>query len=70
MFSLDVTITRYELKTMHATKTGKGAFSSSLFFQNLEHPRSGYFGYKKLSFDRLNVFFFFDTNKKILVLVG
>ena len=59
----------YELKTMHATKTGKGAFSSSLFFQNLEHHRIGYFGYKKLSFDRLNVFFFFDTNKKILVLV-
>ena len=55
---------------MHATKTGKGAFSSSLFFQNSEHPRIGYFGYKKLSFDRLNVFFFFDTNKKILVLVG
>ena len=69
MVSLDVTITRYELKTMHATKTGKGAFSSSLFFQNLEHSRIGYFGYKKLSFDRLNIFFF-DTNKKILVLVG
>ena len=68
MVSLDVTIIRYELKTMHAAKTGKGAFSSSLFFQNSEHPRIGYFGYKKLSFDRLNVFF--DTNKKILVLVG
>ena len=54
---------------MHATKTGKGAFSSSLFFQNSEYPRIGYFGYKKLSFDRLNVFVF-DTNKKILVLVG
>ena len=69
MVSLDVTIVRYELKTMHATKTGKGAFNSSLFFQNSEHPRIGYFGCKKLSFDRLNVFFF-DTNKKILVLVG
>ena len=33
MVSLDVTIIRYELKTMHATKTGKGAFSSSLFFR-------------------------------------
>ena len=54
---------------MHATKIGKGAFSSSLFFQNSEHHRIGYFGYKKLSFDWLNVFFF-DTNKKILVLVG
>ena len=53
---------------MHATKTAKGAFGSSLFFQNAEHPRIGYFGYKKLSFDRLNMFF--DTNKKILVLVG
>ena len=42
---------------MHATKTGKGAFSSSLFFQNSEHRRIGYFGYEKLSFDRLNVFF-------------
>ena len=70
MVSLDVTIIRYELKTVHATKTGKGAFSSSLFFQNSEHPRIGYFGYKKLSFDRLNVFFFLDTNKKILFLVG
>ena len=71
MVSLDVTIIRYELNTMHATKTGKGAFSSSLLFQNSEHPRIGYFGYKKLSFDPLNVFFFFfDTNKKILVLVG
>ena len=70
MVSLDVTIIiRYELKTMHATKTGKGAFISSSFFQNSEHPRIGYFGYKKLSFDRLNVFFF-DTKKKILVLVG
>ena len=54
---------------MHATKTGKGAFSSSLFIQNSEHPRIGYFGRKKLSFDRLNVFFFV-TNEKILVLVG
>ena len=55
---------------MHATisKPVKDAFGSSLFFQNLEHPRIGYFAYKKLSFDRLNVFF--DTNKKILVLVG
>ena len=42
-----------------SAKTGKGAISSSLFFQNSEHPRIGYFGYKKLSFDRLNVFFFF-----------
>ena len=58
MVSLDVTIIRYELKIMHATKTGKGAFSSSLFFQNSEHLRIGYFGYKKLSFDQLNVFFF------------
>ena len=32
---------------MHATKTVIGAFGSSLFFQNLEHPRIGYFGYKK-----------------------
>ena len=70
MVSLNVTINWYELKTIHATKTGKGAFSSSLVFQNSEHPRIGYFVYKKLSFDRLNVFFFFDTNKKILVLVG
>ena len=53
---------------MHATKTVKGAFGSSLVFQNSEHPRIGYFGYKKLSFDRLNVFF--DTNKNILVSVG
>ena len=54
---------------MHATKTGKGTFGSSLFFQNSEHPSIRYFGYKKLSFDLLNMFFF-DTNKKILVLVG
>ena len=53
---------------MHATKTVKGAFGSSLFFQNLEHPRIAYFGYKKLRFDWLNVFL--DTNKKILILVG
>ena len=53
---------------MHATKTVKVAVGSSLFFQNSEHPRIGYFGYRKLSFDRVNVFF--DTNKKILVLVG
>ena len=52
---------------MHATKTVKGAFGWSLFFQNAEHPRISYFGYKKLSFDRLNVFF---DNKKILVLVS
>ena len=44
MVSLDVAIL-YKLKTMHATKTGKGAFGSSLFFQNSEHPRIGYFGY-------------------------
>ena len=50
---------------MHATKTVTGAFGSSLVFQNSEHPGIGYSGYKKLSFDRLNVFF--DTNKKILV---
>ena len=62
MVSLDVTIIGYELKTMHATKTVKGAFGSSLFFQNSEHPRIGYFGHKKLSFDRLNVFF--NTKKK------
>ena len=53
---------------MHVTKTGKDAFGSSLFFQKSEHPKIGFFGYKKLSFDQLNVFFF-DTNKKILVLV-
>ena len=53
---------------MHATKTVKGAFDLSLFFQNSEHPTIGYFGFKKLSFDRLNMFF--DTNKTILVLVG
>ena len=59
MVSLDVTIIiRHELKTMHATKTGKGACSSSLFFQNSEHPRIGYFGYKKLSCDRQKCFFF------------
>ena len=64
MVSLDVTIIiRYKLKTMHVTKTGKGAFSSSLFFQNSEHPRIGYFGYKKLSFDRLNVFFLIPTKR-------
>ena len=53
---------------MRATKTVKGAFGLSLFFQISEHPRIGSFGHKKLRFDRLNVFF--DTNKKILVLVG
>ena len=68
MVSLDVTTVLHELKTKHAAKTVKGAFDSSLFFQNSKHPRIGYFGYKKLSFDRLNVFF--DTNKKILVSVG
>ena len=62
MVSLDVAIL-YKLKTMHATKRGKGAFSSSLFFQNSEHPRIGYFGYKKLSFDRLNVFFLTFTKR-------
>ena len=51
----NVTI-KYELKTMHATESGKGAFGLSLVFQISEHPRIGYFGYKKLSFDRLNVF--------------
>ena len=48
MVSLDVTIIRYELKTMHATETGKGAFGSSLFFQNAEHPRIGYFPTRNL----------------------
>ena len=48
---------------MHATKTVKGAYGSSLLFQNSEHPRIGYFGHKKLNFDRLNVFF--ETNKKL-----
>ena len=50
MVSLDVTTVLYELKTMHATiiKTVKGAFSSSLFFQNSEHPRIGYFGTRNL----------------------
>ena len=64
MVSLDVTIIRSELKTMHATKTGKGAFSSSLFFQNSYHSRIGYFGYKKFSFDGLNVFFFLTPTKR------
>ena len=67
MVSLNVAIL-YELKTIHATKTEKSAFGSSLFFQNLEHPRIGYFGYKTLSFDQLNMFS--ETNEKILVLVG
>ena len=49
MVSLDVAIL-YELNTIHATKTVKAAFGSSLFFQNSEHPRIGYFGYKS-SFD-------------------
>ena len=53
----------YELKTMHATKTRKGALSSGLFFQNSEHPRIGFIGNKKLSFDRLNVFFFLHQQK-------
>ena len=26
------------------------------FFQNLEHPKIGYIGYNKLSFDGLNMF--------------
>ena len=66
MVSQDVTIIiRYELKTMYATKTEKGAFRSSLFFQNSEHPRIGYFGNKKLSFDRLNVFFFWHQQKDL-----
>ena len=38
------------------------------FFQNLEHPKIGYFGYNKLSFDWLNMFL--ATKKNILVLVG
>ena len=63
MVSLDVTIIPYELKTMHATKTEKGAFRSSLFFQNSEYPRIGYFGNKKLSFHRLNVFIFWHQQK-------
>ena len=49
-------------------KTVERAFGSSLFFQNSEHPKIGYFGYNKLSFNWLNIFF--DTKKKILVLVG
>ena len=53
---------------MHATETVKDAFGSSLFFQTSEHPGIGYFGYEKRSFNRLIAFF--DTNKKILVLVG
>ena len=62
MVSLDVAIL-HELKTMHATNTGKGAFGTSLFFQNLEHPRFGYCGNKKLSFDQLNVFFLTLTKR-------
>ena len=42
MVSLDETTVFHELKTI--TKTVKDAFGSSLFFQNLEHPRIGYFG--------------------------
>ena len=49
-------------------KPVKGAFGSSLFCQNSEYPRISYFGHKKRSFDRLNVFY--DNNKKSLVLVG
>ena len=49
-------------------KTVKRAFGSSLFFQNSEHPKIGYFRYNKLSFDWLNRFL--DTKKKILGLVG
>ena len=45
---------------MHATKIGKGVFGSTLFFQNSEHPRIGYFGNKQLSFDQLNVFFLYQ----------
>ena len=63
MVSPDVTIIPYELKTMHATKTEKGAFRSSFFFQNSKHPRIGYFGNKKLSFHRLNVFIFWHQQK-------
>ena len=50
MVSLDVSTVLYELKTMHPTitKTVKDAFASSLFFQNSEHPRIGYFGTRNL----------------------
>ena len=58
----------YELKTIRVIKTVKGAFGSSLLFQNSEHPKIGYFGNYKLSFNQLNMFL--DTNKNILVLVG
>ena len=55
------------------TKTVKDDFGSSLFFQNSEHPKIGYFGHydfgcNKLSFDWLNMFLV--TKKKRLVLVG
>ena len=61
MVSLDVIIMWIENNT--STKTGKGAFGSSLFFQISEHRRIGYFGYKKVSFDRLNVFLFWHQQK-------
>ena len=50
MVSLDETTVFHELKTMHATstKTVKGALGSILFFQNLEHPKIGYFGTRNL----------------------
>ena len=50
MVSLDKTTVFHELQTMHATitKTVKGAFGSSLFFQNSEHPRIGYYGTRNL----------------------
>ena len=67
MISHDVTVI-YELKTIRVIKTVKGAFGSSLLFQNSEHPKIDYFGNNKLSFNQLNMFL--DTNKNILVLVG
>ena len=62
------TILRQYIGLSEATKTVKGAFGWSLFFQNSEHPKIDYFGFNKLSFDWLNMFF--DSNKKILDLVG
>ena len=50
MVSPDEATVFHELKTMHATitKTVKGAFGSSLFFQNSEHARISYFGTRNL----------------------
>ena len=46
MVSLDVAQLLYELKTMHSTKTVKGVLVQVYFFQNSEHPRIDYFGYR------------------------